>query len=119
MFDLRIHSGKDSGKPKSIRRAGLPKPVIEQYLDYQLEFTTRPASPISTRTTYAVRIDGGEPLLQTYLTGFQTEKQARQAAYAEVERLEVKYGSSVSPIANILTSLKKQRAAKKNRDNAA
>jgi len=113
MFDLRKHSAHGSGKPKSIRRAGMQKPLVETFLEYQIEITRRPASPISNRTVYSVRVDGGEPLLQAYMTGFLTEKSARAAAHAEIQKLEFKYGQNPSPISSILSSLKRQRAAKR------
>lgn len=113
MFDLRNHNAHEAGKPKSIRRAGMQKPQVETYLEYQIEITQRPASPISTRILYSVRVDGGEPLLRSYMTGFLTEKSARAAAHAEIQKLEFKYGQNPSPIASILSSLKRQRAAKK------
>ncbi|WDI40698.1 hypothetical protein [Bremerella sp. P1] len=113
MFDLRKHNAHGTGKPKSIRRAGMQKPTVETYLEYQIEITQRPASPISSRILFSVRVDGGEPLLQSYMTGFLTEKSARAAAHAEIQKLEYKYGQNPSPIASILSSLKRQRAAKK------
>lgn len=113
MFDLRKHNSHVTGKPKSIRRVGMQKPLVESYLEYQIEITQRPASPISTRILFSVRVDGGEPLLRAYMTGFLTEKSARAAAHAEIQKLEFKYGQNPSPIASILSSLKRQRAAKK------
>lgn len=113
MFDLRKHSAHGTGKPKSIRRAGMQKPQVESYLEYQIEITQRPASPISTRILFSVRVDGGHPLLRSYMTGFLTEKSARAAAHAEIQKLEYKYGQNPSPIASILSSLKRQRAAKR------
>ncbi|MBA2115470.1 hypothetical protein [Bremerella alba] len=117
MFDLRKHASHGTGKPKSIRRAGMQSPLVESYLDYQIEITQRPASPISARIAFSVRVDGGEPLLQSYITGFLSEKSARAAAHAEIEKLEFKYGQNPSPIAGILSSLKRQRAAKKLQEN--
>ncbi|PQO25178.1 hypothetical protein C5Y96_25060 [Blastopirellula marina] len=113
MFDLRKHNAHEAGKPKSVRRAGMQKPQVETFLEYQIEITQRPASPISTRILYSVRVDGGEPLLRSYMTGFLTEKSARAAAHAEIQKLEFKYGQNPSPIASILSSLKRQRAAKR------
>lgn len=113
MFDLRTHKPHDSGKPKSVRRLGLESPLVERYLDYQVEISQRPASPISNRVLFCVRIDGGEPLRRAYITGFLSEKSARAAAHAEIHQLEYKYGGGDSPIANILHSLKRQRAARR------
>ncbi|GAA4439678.1 hypothetical protein [Bremerella cremea] len=110
MFDLRKHSSHSTGKPKSIRRVGMQTPKVETFLDYQVEIAQRAASPISKRVVFSVKIDGGEPLLQAYLTGFLSESSARAAAHEEIKKLDFKYGQSVSPISNILTSLKKQRA---------
>ena len=116
MFDLRKHLSHGSGKPKTIRRAGMKLPIVETYEDYQIEISERPASPISNRVCFSVRIDGGEPLLQSYLTGFLSEKSARAAAHNEIKNLEFKYGQYYSPVQGILNSLKRQRAAKRMRD---
>ncbi|MHC2070508.1 hypothetical protein ACYFX5_23800 [Bremerella sp. T1] len=113
MFDLRKHSAHGSGMPKSIRRAGMQKPIVESFQEYQIEITRRPASPISNRVVFSVKVDGGEPLLQAYMTGYLTEKSARAAAHAEIQKLEFKYGQNPSPIAGILSSLKRQKAARK------
>ncbi|MBI1246559.1 hypothetical protein GC197_01800 [bacterium] len=113
MFNLRKHSAHDTGKPKAIRRVGMQSPIVESYLDYQIEITQRPASPISNRVLFSVKVDGGEPLLQSYLTGFTSEKTARVAAHEEVKKLEAKFSQDGSPIPNILASLKRQRAARK------
>lgn len=118
-FDLQGHKPHRADKPKSLRRPGMQSPVVERYLDYQIEITERPASPISSRTVYSVRVDGGQPLLQSYLSGFLTEKSARAAAHAEIQQLEFKYGRDDSPIANILHSLKRQRAARRLREKAS
>ncbi|RCS54746.1 hypothetical protein DTL42_06370 [Bremerella cremea] len=116
MFDLRKHLSHGSGKPKAIRRVGMQSPIIETYQDYQVEISERPASPISKRVCFSVKIDGGEPLLQAYLTGFLTEKAARAAAHAEIKNLDFKYGQYNSPIQGILNSLKQQRAVRRLRD---
>jgi len=115
MFDIRVHGRQETGKPKSIRRPGMQVSMVEEYLDYKIEFTQRAASPISSRITWSVRVDGGEPLRRAYLSGFLTERSARAAAHTEISRLEAKFGDAVSPIANILNSLKRQRAARDNR----
>ncbi|PQO29484.1 hypothetical protein DTL21_25860 [Bremerella cremea] len=116
MFDLRKHMSHGTGKPKAIRRAGMKSPIVETFEDYQIEISERPASPISSRVCFSVKIDGGEPLLRAYLTGFLTEKSARAAAHSEIKKLEFKYGQYYSPIQGILNSLKQQRAAKRLRD---
>lgn len=116
MFDLRKHLSHQSGKPKAIRRAGMQLPVVEKFEGYQVEISERPASPISKRVCFSVRIDGGEPLLQSYLTGFLSAKSAREAAHNEIKNLEFKYGQYYSPVDGILNSLKRQRAAKRLRD---
>lgn len=116
MFDLRTHKTPDLGKPKSVRRLGIDAPQVERYLDYQVEISQRPASPTTNRAVFAVRIDGGEALRRAYITGFLTEKSARAAAHAEIHKLEFKYGGGDSPIAHILHSLKRQRAARKSQE---
>lgn len=116
MFDLRKHTSHGTGKPKAIRRAGMQSPIVETYEDYQIEICERPASPISKRACFSVKIDGGEPLLQAYLTGFLTEKSARAAAHEEIKKLEFKYGQYYSPIQGILNSLKRQRAVRRLRE---